>query len=429
MGAPAAYDRKKVFSWAFYDWANSAFSTTVMAVFFPAFFKDYWSAGADVTESTFKLGVANSLASIVVAALAPLLGAIADRGSARKKFLLLFAFLGIVMNGALFLVARGDWAMAALLYVVAIIGFSGSITFSDALILSVAPREKMDFVSALGYALGYLGGGLLFVLNVCMVLWPGVFGLVDSDQAIRVAFLTVAVWWAVFSIPLFLFVEEAKTETSSSGLEAVGAGFRQLVATFREIRQLRMVSLFLVGYWFYIDGVDTIIRMAMDFGLSIGFDRNSLLVPFVITQFVGFPAAIAFGKIGEKLGAKTGIFIALGVYVGVTTWGYFMDSVAEFYGLAIAVGLVQGGVQSLSRSLYTQLIPRNKAAEFFGFYNMLGKFAAMLGPVLMGWIGLLTGNPRYGILSLIALFVVGGVLLYRVDVEKGREIAAEMERS
>jgi UMF1 family MFS transporter len=286
----------------------------------------------------------------------------------------------------------------------------------------------MDSISALGFSLGYLGGGILFAVNGCMVFWPETFGLESQAQAVRIAFLSVAVWWAVFSIPLFLGVREPRVQARVGGLDAVRAGVRQLAATFREIRRLRMVFLFLLAYWFYIDGVDTIIRMGADYGLSLGFPFSSLLIALLIMQFIGFPAALVFGRIGERLGAKTGVLIGIGVYFGVTVWAFFMDTVAEFYGLAVAIGLVQGGVQALSRSLYARLIPQDKAAEFFGFYNMLGKSAAVLGPVLMGWVGLLTGSTRYGILSLILLFAVGGYLLHRVDEEKGRRMAADLEQ-
>jgi MFS transporter, UMF1 family len=420
--------RKSVLSWAFYDWANSAFSTTVVAGFFPVFFREYWSAGGDIGETTLRLGYANSLAGIIVAALAPLLGAVADRGGTKKKFLLFFAIMGIVMTGSLYMVTRGDWMLAALLYVVALIGFSGGNIFYDSLIIGVAEPRKMDFTSALGFSMGYLGGGLLFSFNVCMLLWPQTFGLADASVAVRLSFLSVAVWWALFSIPIFLFVEEPRGDGTASGWSALSAGCRQLAATFREIRQLRMVFLFLIGYWFYIDGVDTVIRMAVDYGMALGFQTESLLIALAITQAVGFPAAILFGKIGEKLGTKTGIFIGIGVYVGVTVWGFFMDQTWEFYGLAVAIGMVQGGIQSLSRSFYTQLIPQNKAAEFFGFYNMLGKFATVIGPVMMGWVSVLTGNPRYSILSLIILFAIGGYMLYKVDAEEGRRMARSLEK-
>ena len=426
MDTSAQYDKKKVASWALYDWANSAFSTTVVAGFFPVFFEGYWSAEVSAIESTYRLGVANSLSSVIIVFLAPLLGAIADRGSAKKKFLFVFALMGIVMTGSLYLVAQGDWVRAFLLFVLAIIGFSGANIFYDSLIISIAPREKMDFISALGFSIGYLGGGILYVVNVCMTLWPDFFGLADVPTAVRVSFITVAIWWALFSIPIFLFVDEPESSTPSKGGSTIAAGLRQLAATFRQIRKLRMAFIFLLGYWLYIDGVDTIIRMGIDYGLSLGFETRNLLIALGIIQFVGFPAAIAFGKIGEKLGTRNGLFIGIGVYIGVSIWGYFMDTVAEFYGLAVAIGLVQGGVQSLSRSFYTRLIPQDKAAEFFGFYNMLGKFAAVIGPFLMGWVGLVTGNPRLSILSIIVLFIAGGILLYMVDEEKGRQMAEEL---
>jgi UMF1 family MFS transporter len=244
-----------------------------------------------------------------------------------------------------------------------------------------------------------------------MTLWPTRFGLAGANQAVRLSFLLTAVWWAVFSIPLFLAVRERGAAAGSSLVAAIRGGLSQLAATLREIRVLRMVVLFLLAYWLYIDGVDTIIRMAVDYGMALGFGRNGLILALLITQFVGFPAAIAFGRIGARLGAKTGILIGIGVYVLVTVWAFFMDSVWEFYALAITIGLVQGGVQALSRSFYARLIPPEKSAEFFGFYNMLGKFAAVIGPVLMGWVGVATGNPRLAILSIVVLFLGGGTLL------------------
>lgn len=416
---------KKIISWALYDWANSAFATTVMAGFFPVFFKQYWSAGRQVTVSTFHLGAANSAASIVIALLAPILGAIADHGSSKKKFLLFFASMGIVMTGSLYFVERGDWEIAVLLYVLAAVGFSGGNIFYDSLIVNVSTEEKLDFVSALGFSLGYLGGGLLFTLNVLMTLMPHSFGLSDASQAVRISFITVAIWWALFSIPLLLFVEEPKDEKRRNGQNVITAGFQQFWATFAKIRRLRVAFLFLIGYWLYIDGVDTIIRMAVDYGLSLGFSSKSLLTALLLTQFVGFPAAIAFGKLGERLGPKTGIYIALVVYLGVTVYATFMQRQFEFYVLAAVVGLVQGGVQSLSRSLYARIIPHSQSAEFFGFYNMLGKFAAVIGPLLMGWVSLLGGHPRYSILSISLLFVCGGVMLYFVDEKEGRRLAKE----
>lgn len=423
------YDKKKTISWAFYDWANSAFATTVIAGFFPIFFKQYWSTDAGTALSTFRLGATNSFASLIIVALAPILGAIADRGGAKKKFLLFFAIMGVVMTGSLYFVAKGDWILAVLLYALGIIGFSGGNIFYDSLLINVSNSRKVDFVSALGYAMGYLGGGILFAINVAMTLHPEFFGLSGQSEAIRLSFILVAIWWAVFSIPIFLFVKEPAASDTSTGWQAIANGFRQLRMTFVEIRRLRVVFLFLLGYWLYIDGVDTIVRMAVDYGLSLGFDANSLIVALLITQFVGFPSAIAFGKIGEKLGPKTGIFIGIFVYIAVTIWAFFMTSVTEFYTLAVAIGLVQGGVQSLSRSFFTRIIPKNKSAEFFGFYNMFGKFAAVIGPILMGWIGVVFGDPRIGILSIILLFVSGAILLFFVNEQEGIRMAKALEKT
>lgn len=417
-------DQRGVWSWALYDWANSAFATTIVAGFFPVFFKRYWSEGSEVAESTLRLGLANSAASAVIIVLAPLLGAVADAAAARKRFLVAFAALGILATAGLFFVARGDWFGAWLLFVIASVGWMGGNVFYDALLVNVARDSERDRASAFGYALGYLGGGLLFALNVVAVLKPSLFGLKDAALATRLSFLSVAVWWALFSIPLLRFVREPDVRGSvRAPLAAIGVALRQLRHTLRHIRQLRVTFVFLLAYWLYIDGVDTIIRMAVDYGLSIGLEEKHLIGALLLTQFIGFPAAIIFGTLGERLGPKRGILLGIAVYIGVTVWAAQMESASEFYALAATVGLVQGGVQALSRSLYARLIPEASATEFFGFYNMLGKFAAVLGPTLVGFVGVATGSPRASILAVLVLFVSGAVLLTRVDVEAGRRAA------
>ncbi len=405
---------RPVLAWAFYDWANSAFATTVMAGFFPIFFKTYWSAGGSVSLSTFYLGIVNSMAGIFVALLAPLLGSIADEGGAKKRFLLFFAVVGVAMTASLGLVDKGNWAAAALLYMFAIVGFSGGNIFYDSLLVTVADRKDFDLVSTFGYSMGYLGGGLLFALNVLMTLKPALFGISGPIEAVRLSFFSVAVWWALFSFPLFLIVKERRKTGQGAGVQVIRSGLKSLIATLREIRGYRTILLFLAGYWLYIDGVDTIVLMAVDYGLSIGFDSSHLIVALLITQFVGFPAAIMFGKIAQAVGTKNGIFIGLSVYVAVAVWAYLMKHPHEFYALAVSIGLVQGGVQALSRSLYARLVPQEKAAEFFGFYNMLGKFAAVLGPLIMGVVSRVTGNPRLSIFSVIVLFISGAICLYFV---------------
>jgi UMF1 family MFS transporter len=406
---------RALWSWALYDWANSAFATTVMAGFFPVFFKQYWARDLSTADSSFQLGLGNSVGSLLLVALAPLLGAIADRCGLKRRLLFLFTLLGVAMTGALYFVAAGHWALAIWLYVAAQIGFSGAMVPYDALLLDVASRERWDHGSALGYALGYLGGGLLFALNVAMVLHPEAFGLPDATEAVRFAFLSVAVWWAVFSVPVLLFVGERGAGERPPLATGLRLGLRQLRDTARHIRQVRPAVLFLAAYWLYIDGVDTVVRMAVDYGLALGFEADGLMTALLITQFVGFPAALAFGRIGERYGPKQGILLAILVYLVTIGWASRMDSPAEFYALAVVIGLVQGGIQSLSRSLYARLIPPDRAGEFYGFYNMLGKFAAVIGPVLVGWVGVASGSPRVGILSVAVLFLAGAILLWRVD--------------
>jgi len=398
-------------AWALYDWANSAFATTVMAGFFPVFFKQYWNAGVAATESTFRLGLTNGIASLVIAVLAPALGAIADRSGSRVRMLMVFTVLGAAGTACLALVAQGQWVTASVLYLVSSLGFWGGIAFNDALLLHVAERDEYDLVSGYGYALGYLGGGLLFALNVAMTLRPELFGLPDATAAVRVSFLMVGVWWLVFALPCALWVKERRSGPSVKAAEAVRQGLRELGQTIHELRRYRHVVLFLAAYWLYIDGVNTVIKMAVDYGLSLGFDSSSLVAALLLTQFVAFPAALGFGWLGRSIGPRRGIFVALSVYVMATCYAYFIEGVRDFYVLAVVVGLVQGGIQSLSRSYFGRLVPAGKSAEFFGFYNMMGKFAAILGPLLTGIVARMTGDRRLSILSIALLFIGGGALL------------------
>jgi len=418
-------NKRAVWSWAFYDWANSAYSTTVMAGFFPLFFKEYWADPHNPSQSTFYLGMANSIASMMVAALAPLLGSVADQGSAKKKFLTFFAFLGVIMTGGLWMVAQGNWQMAVLFYVIATIGFASGNVFYDALLPGLASEERVDAVSSLGFGIGYLGGGLLFLVNVFMYLKPELFGIPDGATAIKLSFLSVAVWWAVFTIPLILFVPEPKNYENIDFNNAIRMGWVQLVQTFKEIRNMKVVGTFLLAYWFYIDGVDTIIRMAVDYGMSLNFPGESLIIALLIVQFVAFPAALIYGWLASKIGAKTGIMVGIIAYSFITLLGYFMTEAWHFYVLAILIGLFMGGIQALSRSLYTRIIPPDKSAEFFGFYNMLGKFAAIIGPALMGTIALVTGSARLSILSILLLFILGAFFLNKVDIKEGKRLAAK----
>jgi UMF1 family MFS transporter len=414
--------KKSIWSWALYDWANSAFATTVMAGFFPVFFKLYWSTGADATVSTAQLGLANSLSGVFMGILAPILGAVADRAGSKKKFLIFFVYCGVLMTVALFWVEKGHWQAAAALYVLSVIGFSGANIFYDALLPGVA-GGKIDYVSSLGYALGYLGGGLLFAVCVWMNINPQLFRLGAADagsaQAIRVSFILVGLWWGVFTIPLMLFVSESGPSQAKKSTACIADGFRQLYHSFSKIRSMKNIFLFLLAYWFYIDGIDTIVRMAVDYGLSIGFAYSDLIIALLITQFVGFPSAIIYGSIGEKVGPKKAIYFGLLVYLLVVIWAIMMNDKTEFYILAVVIGLVQGGVQALSRSYFARLIPTEQAGEFYGFYNMLGKFAVILGPAVIGMTGRISGSPRAGIASIALFFILGAVLLFFVKEPEG----------
>ncbi len=418
-------DKRSVYSWALYDWANSAFATTVMAGFFPLFFKGYWANPDNPQESTFYLGMANSIASITVAALAPFLGAVADKMSAKKKFLMFFLFIGVIMTGSLWLVHRGDWMLAALFYVLAMTGFAGGNIFYDSLLMTVAPADRLDFVSSLGYALGYIGGGLLFLVNVIMYLKPHIFGIPDGSTAIRLSFVSVAVWWGVFSLPILIFVREPVIPGSPGLGESMKQGWQQLADTVKSLKNYKVVGTFLLAYWLYIDGVDTIIVMAVDYGMSIGFSSSSLITALLMVQFIAFPSALGYSKIASRIGTRNAIFTGICAYSIITIFSYFMKSEIHFYILAAAVGLFQGGIQALSRSLYARIIPVSKSAQFYGFYNMLGKFASVLGPMMVGSVTMVTGNVRYGILSVILLFIAGGFLLMKTDIGEGERIARE----
>jgi len=439
-------NNKAIWGWAMYDWANSAFATTVMAGFFPIFFKQYWSYGADINLSTARLGFGNAIASLIVALLAPILGTVADKGNLKKKFLILFAYLGVLMTAALFTIQEGQWALAVCIYAMGVISFSGANVFYDSLLPGITNRNNVDWVSSLGYAMGYLGGGLLFLINVLMTRMPQEFGLPDTTTAIRFAFISVAFWWGGFSILTILWVPERKTLPAVKKSESlIWASLLQFVGTLKKIRHLKTIFLFLMAYWFYIDGVDTLIRMAVDYGLSLGFAATDLIIALLIVQFVGFPAALLFGKLGQSWGVRKSIYLAICIYMAITIWGAMMSKPHEFYILAVVIGLVQGGIQALSRSYYSRLIPENQSAEYYGFYNMLGKFAAIFGPAMMGFTGLVARRilmppsptplqlaqvgqlaSRFSLASILILFLLGGILFYFVDEQKGQKEAAHL---
>jgi UMF1 family MFS transporter len=407
---PFRLTRKEV-AWAFYDWGNSAFATVVMASLFPLMLRGYWlPADAAPETGTILLGKTSAIAGILVAAIAPLAGAIGDRRGNRATLLAAFALCGI---GATMMLAgspAADPTPAVIAFIVATIGFAGANAFYDSLLISVTERKRFDFVSGVGFSLGYLGGGLLFGCIVFALAKPESFGFADATAVAKAAFVLVGVWWLVFTLPLLFSVKD-KVDKSVKPTQAVVAGVKQLLHTFQDVRKDKTVFIFLLAYFFYIDGVNTVMKMAVDYGAALKLPQSSLVKALLVTQFVGFPAAIIYSKLGEKIGAAKGILIGICVYAVSVIFASKMNSVAEFYGLAVVIGLVQGGVQALSRSLFASLIPPDKASEYFGFYNMLGKLSSILGPFLMAYVAAKTGNNRISILSLLLLFGLGGIIL------------------
>ena len=401
--------------WAFYDWANSAFATTVMAGFFPIFFKSYWANDLSDAESTFVIGSANSLVGLLIAISAPVLGAFADAGNSKKKLLLTFAILGIFSTGYLFFIPESSWKFAITFYAIGVIGFSGGNIFYDALLVSVAKDHERNKVSSLGFSLGYLGGGLLFLVNVLMFSFPGFFGLQSEIEAILWSFLSVAIWWSIFTIPLMTGVKEPNTSKNDKGLfRTVKEAFKSLYETSKSIKNYKSAGVFLLAYFLYMDGVDTIIRMATSYGSDIGISAQSMIGALLLTQFIGFPATLIFGRYSDKFGHKETLSFAIIIYIGVVIFSAQMDSAIEFFIMASVIGLVQGGVQAISRSYFSSLIPENKAAEFFGFYNFIGKSSVFIGPFMVSGIALLTDSPGLGILSLLLLFIPGLIILRKV---------------
>jgi UMF1 family MFS transporter len=408
---------RKVIAWALYDWANSAFALSVLAALFPIFLGDYWSSGDSGASVTARLGFITMGAALLVSVLAPILGTLADAGGFRKRFLLGLALFGATMTASLALVGEGNWPLALAIYLCASVGFYSSTVFYDSLLVDVAQPRNFHFVSSLGYSLGYLGGAVLLALHVWMLMSPATFGLTTATQVIKVAFVSVGVWWAVFLIPLAWFVPDSKkAEFALRG--AVRAAFSELKATVSHIRRYKNIVRFLLAYWLFMGGVFTIIFMAANYGQRLGFEKTDLVTALMITNFVGFPATLLYGVLGQRFGAKPAIYLALLVYIAVSIWAVFMTEVRQFYTMAIIIGCVQGGVQGLSRSLFATLMPQDRPGEFFGFYNMVTKFSHVIGPALVGIAASVSDKPGAMLLVLLPLFIGGGLLLTAVKIPR-----------
>ncbi len=406
---------KKVITWAFYDWANSAFALSVLAVLFPLMLGRYWVGDGSGADTTVRLSSITFLASVIVLLSAPILGTIADAGGYRKRFLLIFALLGALATCGLGFVGQGDWPTALALYLVASIGYYSSIVFYDSLIIDVTEPRNYNMVSTLGFSVGYLGGAVLLALHLWMLKSPQTFGLENSTEAFSYAFISVGAWWLIFLVPLLLFVKE-KHSPNEVQSHPIRAAYAELRSTIFAISKYRNVTIFLGGYWLYIGGVFTVIFMATNYGQRLGFEDSDLVMALLISNFVGFPATMVYGVLAHRFGARKGIYFALTAYVGACLWAIQMTEVQEFYIMAAVIGAVQGGVQGLSRSVYASLIPAEQPGEFFGFYSMSTKFAHVLGPIMVTIAALLSDDPKWVLLALMPLFLAGAFLLALVRV-------------
>jgi UMF1 family MFS transporter len=422
--------RPELRAWAMYDWANSAFQSTIITAVFPPFFSDYAAAGLAPADATARFAWATTIAVTVTAAIGPVLGAVADVRGLKKTLLAMSMSVGVVATLLMATIAQGGWAFAAVVFMIANIGIAASFVFYDSLLPHIAAPEEMDRVSTSAYAIGYLGGGVLLVINLAWILSPGTFGLADSVAAIRLSFVSVAVWWLVFSLPLFFRVREPSPALESDERRTdnpVRAAFVRLRETFRELRGYREAFLMLVAFLLYNDGIQTIIRMASIYGAEVGIDRDAQIAAFVLVQFVGVPCSFLFGAVAHRVGAKQGVFIGLAIYVAISVLGYFMTAAWQFFALAFLVGTVQGGTQALSRSLFARMIPKHKSSEYFGFFAVFEKFAGIAGPALFAASVTLFQSSRAAVLSIIVFFVLGALVLSRVDVAAG-EARAQYHR-
>ncbi|MCP8615482.1 MFS transporter [Salirhabdus salicampi] len=409
-----------------YDWANSAFATTIMAAVLPVFYHDYYAANLSNHLATSYWGYTQSIAVFIVAMLSPILGAISDFSAAKKQFLRFFAYMGIIASIMLAFVGEGQYIFASLLMIIGTVGFSGGNIFYDAFLPEIANNEEIDKISTSGYAFGYIGGGLLLAINLAMIMKYEWFRFPNAEIAAKAAFVTVGLWWFFFSIPMFKHIKEERCKREKRKRSYVAIGFQRVGETFKTLRHYKQLLLFLLAFWMYNDGISTIIKMATIYGREIGIDSTDLIAALLITQFIGIPFTFLFGWLAGKWKPKKALTLALFIYMGIVILGYLMTTALHFYLLAMCVGIVQGGAQGLSRSIYGRMVPEHKRAEFFGFYGVSSKFAAIFGPFMFAFIGQLTGSSRLGILSLVFFFIGGMILLQYVDIEKGEREAANI---
>lgn len=426
-GVALGLNRPELRAWALYDWANSAFITVIITAIFPIYFKNVANqsdVALNPSIATERLAITTTIALAIVAVMAPILGSIADAAPVKKKFLAAFMTLGVGATAGMYMLGPNQWVLACVLFALGNIGAMGSFVFYDSLLPHIASSDEIDKVSTAGYALGYCSGGIVLIAAIQLIEHHGLLGLSGKEQATRVVFVAVALWWVLFSLPLFRKVPEPTLEATTKSRGAlVREAFSGVKETFRDLRRYKQALLFLIAFLIYNDGVGTIIKFAVIYGAELKIDSSDMILAILLVQFIGIPATFVFGHLAGRFSAKGAIYVGLVVYSGVSVLGFFMTSSAHFFMLAGLVGLVQGGVQALSRSLFATLIPKSKSSEFFGLFAVFEKFAGILGPLLFALVISFAGSSRPAILAIIAFFLIGGLLLSRVNVEEGRQQA------
>lgn len=400
--------------WVFYDWANSAYSLIITTAVFPLYFKaSATEAGIAASTSTAYWGYANSLVTLIVSLCAPILGTIGDYQGFKKRFFTFFFSLGIVFTALLSVIPNQHWLMLLLCYMFTVVGFAGANIFYDAFIVDVTTEDRMNRVSSRGFAMGYIGSTIPFIISIALIILSQQkvlpFSVTAASQA---AFAITALWWGIFTVPMLKTVEQVYYKDRVPN--PIANSFKRMLETFRHIKAYRALFLFLIAYFFYIDGVDTIITMSTSYGSDLGISSTNLLIILFATQVVAAPFAVLYGRLAEKFKGKTMLLVGICVYIIICTYAYFLKTTLDFWILAMMVASSQGGIQALSRAYFARLVPKESANEFFGFYNIFSKFAAILGPFLVGITAQITGNTNSGVFSLVILFVVGGILLYQV---------------
>lgn len=411
--------KKIINSWALYHWAENAFGTSVMVAILPVYYSQVAASSLTANQATVYWGYTNTIGLIIVALLAPMLGTIANLFGIRKKLLTIFAAIAILTSATLYFVKTGDWLMASVIFIVSSISFAIADVFHDSFLPHVAKPQDIDRVSSRGFAFGYFGGGVILAINVAIIQLMS-----DKGLAARLTFITAAVWWAVFTVPLILNVKEPQKTGEVQG-NAVKAGLRELSKTFHSIKRYRQLTKFLIAFLIYNDGIYTIFKMATIYGAELGLNQNTLIGALLLGLIIGVPSVIFFGWLAKHIGAKKCIYICLFGYALISIGGYFISKPIDFWILGAAVGIVMGGAQALSRSYFGSMVPKAKTAEFFGFYGMSSRLGGFLGPLLFAVVGQITGNSRYSIVAIVIFFIVGAILLTRVNVDEGLRIARE----